>query len=143
MRSTFIKQSMGASPLLTARDWLVFGGIFGVIVVVWLLLAPQAAAPFWRGALCGAIGGSLPSLLACLPVHGSVAAQHSGSFVGRVEQAGFVAAGEGAEGSVYVRRGPRWLRWDANRVVIRRAADGALQVTAPYYFYFRLKRVQG
>lgn len=143
MRSTFIKQSIGASPLLTARDWLVFGGTLGVIVVLWLLLTPAAAAPFLRGALCGAIGGSLPSLLACLPVRGSVAAQHSGSFVGRVEQAGFVAAGERAEGSVYVRRGPRWLRWDSNRVVIRREADGALQVSAPYYFYFRLQRVQG
>ena len=143
MRSTFIKQSIGATPLLTARDWLVFGGIVGAVVLLGSLLTPETAGPFLRGAVIGGIVGSLPSLLACLPVHGSVAAEHSASFVGRVEQAGFVAAGETAEGSIYVRQGPRWLRWDSNRVVIRRGDDGALQVSAPYYFYFRLKRVQG
>ncbi|MTV41263.1 hypothetical protein [Duganella radicis] len=143
MRSTFIKQSMGFSPLLTARDWLLFGAIVAVIVVLGLMLAPAVAGPFWRGAIIGGIAGNLPSLLACLPVHGSVAAEHGGSFTGRVEQAGFVADGETAEGSIYRHRGPRWLRWDSNRVVIRRGADGALQVSAPYYFYFRLKRMQG
>jgi len=142
MRHTFIKQSIGLSPLLTMRDWLLFFGIIGALAAIWLLLAPDSAAPFARGALFGAIGGSLPSMLACLPVRGTVAADRSTSFFGRVEQAGFVAAGETAEGRIYQLNRPRWMRWDSNRIVVRAAADGALQVTAPFYFYWRLKRIQ-
>jgi hypothetical protein len=142
MRHTFIKQSIGINPLLSARDWLVLFGVLSVLVVIWLLLPPDSATPFARGALFGAIGGSLPTLLACLPVRGTVAADRSTSFFGRVEQAGFVAAGETAEGRIYLLNRPRWIRWDSNRIVVRTAADGALQVTAPFYFYWRLKRMQ-
>jgi hypothetical protein len=142
MRHTFIKQSIGVNPLLSVRDWLVLFGVLGALAAIWLLLASDSSAPIWRGALCGGIGGSFPSLLACLPVRGAVAADRSTAFYGRVEQAGFVAAGETAQGRIYTLNRPRWMRWDSNRVVIRAAADGALQVTAPFYFYWRLKRLQ-
>jgi hypothetical protein len=142
MRSSFIKQSIGVNPLLTARDWLIFGGIFGAIMLLWIVVAPGISSAAARGALFGAIGGGLPSLLGCLPVRGSVPAERSVSFLGRIEQAGFKPAGETAEGRIFNYKGPRWMRWDSNRIVIRTAADGALHVTAPYYFYFRLKRLQ-
>jgi hypothetical protein len=142
MRSSFIKQSIGFNPLLTRRDWLIFGGILAVAVLLWVVLVPATPSDAARGAVIGAICGSLPSLLGCLPVQGSVAAERSISFLARVEQAGFVAAGATAEGRIFNFKGPRWGRWDSNRIVIRTAADGALQVTAPYYFYFRLKRLQ-
>jgi hypothetical protein len=142
MRLSFIKKSIGINPLLTARDWLIFGGLIAALLLLWVVLTLQFGQAFWRGALIGAIGGSLPPLLGCLPVRGIVAAERSISFHGRVEQAGFVPAGETAEGRIFNHQGPRWMRWDSNRVVIRSADDGTLQVTAPYYFYFRLKRQQ-
>ena len=55
MRSTFVKQSMGATPLLTARDWLVFGGIVGAVVLLGSLLTPETAGPFLRGAAVDAV----------------------------------------------------------------------------------------
>lgn len=142
MKSSFIKQSIGVSPLLTVRDWLFFGGILGAIGLLWMLLSSGISSGAARGAVIGGMCGNLPSLLSCLPVRGNVAAERSISFLGRVEQAGFVAAGETAEGRIFNYKGPRWARWDSNRIVIRTGADGALQVTVPYYFYFRLKRLQ-
>jgi hypothetical protein len=75
-------------------------------------------------------------------VRGSVPAKRSVSFLGRIEQAGVKPACKSAEGRVFSYKGPRWMRWDSNRVVISSATDCSLHVTAPYYFYFRLKRLQ-
>jgi hypothetical protein len=81
-------------------------------------------------------------MIMCLPVRGRVASENSLSFMGRVEQAGFIQTGETSEGRVYTPKRSRWMDWDSNRIVIRDAADGALQVVAPLQFCRTLKRRQ-
>lgn len=142
MKTSFIKQSIGINPLLTARDWLLLFGLIGALGLAWRLVPGGGANAFARGAFVGGICGSLPGLIGCLPVRGSVAAERRLSFLGRIEQFGYRPAGDVGEEQVYNYKGARWMRWDSNRVVVRNAADGTLQVTAPYSFYFRLKRLQ-
>lgn len=142
MRQAFIKQSIGYNPLLGKRDWLLFGLYIVGVIGASLLLSQFVSSAGARGALIGALAGGVPSLIACRPVRGTVAAERSASFLGRVAQFGYAPAGDSAEGRIYHYKGRRALRWDSSRVVIRTAADGTLHVTAPYSFYFRLKRLQ-
>ncbi|MYM91087.1 hypothetical protein GTP91_28425 [Rugamonas sp. FT82W] len=141
MAQTFHKQSIGFNPLLSARDWIVWGCLVAGFLAVALLASYWAPSALVRGALVGACIGQVPSLLMCLPVRGTVDAAGETAFVGRVRQFGFVPAGVTDEGRIFNYKTPRWMRWDSNRVVIR-PADGVLHVTAPLYFYNRLKRMQ-
>jgi len=142
MRSTFVRESIGINPLRSRRDWLALAFMMGIIVTACLLVTLDNAGPLVRGALIGALCGGLPPLIMCLPVHGRVAAENSASFMGRVEQSGFARTADTSEGRIYTPKRPRWMAWDANRIVIRDTADGALQVTAPLQFYYSLKRRQ-
>ena len=144
MRHSFIKESIGFNPLLGRRDWLLFfGGLCAVVLLwEWVLQTPPAHGWDVRIPLLGAITSGTPSVIACLPVHGKVAAERVGSFMDRLARFGFVQDGEAGEGRIYKLKTPRWCRWDSNRVVIRTTNDGALQVTAPLHFYRRLKRLQ-
>ncbi|CAN7724609.1 hypothetical protein [Duganella sp. LjRoot269] len=141
MACTFKKQSIGFNPLLSARDWMVWGCLVAGFLAVALLVSYWMPNAFVRGALIGACMGQLPALLMCLPVRGTVDAAGEMAFLGRVEQFGFVPVGETDAGRIFNYKSPRWMRWDSNRVVIR-PAEGTLHVTAPLYFYNRLKRMQ-
>lgn len=142
MRHSFVKESIGFNPLLTVRDWVIFGCLYGAILIAYLVAVSRSAGYDWNFVLIGAMAGSMPSVFACIPVRGRVAAERVVGFLARVEQFRFEPAGETAEGRIYNLKGPRWGRWDSNRVVTRTNADGSLQVTAPFYFYWRLKRLQ-
>lgn len=141
MAQTFHKQSIGYNPLLSARDWTVWGCILAGCLAACLLLNRWMPNEMVRAILIGGVMGQVPSLLMCLPVRGTVDAAGETAFMGRVQQFGFVPAGETDEGRIFNHKGPRWMRWDSNRIVIRSAGD-VLHVTAPLYFYRQLKRVQ-
>ena len=141
MAHTFHKQSIGFNPLLSARDWMVWGCIVAGCLAVAVLASHWLSNAFVRGALIGACMGQLPALLMCLPVRGTVDAAGETAFLGRVQQFGFVPAGETGEGRIFNHKSPHWMRWDSNRIVIRSTA-GTLHVTAPLHFYRQLKRVQ-
>ncbi|MES2164988.1 MAG: hypothetical protein V4476_27860 [Pseudomonadota bacterium] len=141
MAQTFHKQSIGFNPLLSARDWMVWGCLIAGFLAVAVFSSYWVPSAIVRGALVGACIGQMPALLMCLPVRGTVDAAGETAFMGRVQQFGFVPAGETGEGRVFNHKSPRWMRWDSNRIVIR-PADGVLHVTAPLYFYNRLKRMQ-
>lgn len=141
MAQTFHKQSIGFNPLLSTRDWIVWGCLVAGFLAVAVLANSWVPDALVRGALVGACIGQLPALLMCLPVRGTVDAAGEAAFLGRVQQFGYVAAGETDEGRIFNYKSPRWMRWDSNRIVIR-SVPGTLHVTAPLYFYNRLKRVQ-
>ncbi|WP_332852902.1 hypothetical protein [Duganella sp. S19_KUP01_CR8] len=141
MACTFQKQSIGFNPLLSLRDWMVWACLVAGFLAVAVLAHFWMPDAFVRGALVGACMGQFPSLLMCLPVRGTVDAAGEVAFLGRVEQHGFVPAGETDEGRIFNYKSPHWMRWDSNRIVIR-SANGVLHVTAPLYFYNRLKRMQ-
>lgn len=142
MRGTFVRESIGINPLRSRRDWLVLIAIVAVIAAILAVVTADKAGSFARGVMMGALLGGLPSLVLCLPVRGRVAAENRVSFIGRVEQAGFVQTAETAEGRIYTPKSPRWMNWDSNRIVVRDATSDALLVTAPLQFYFTMKRRQ-
>ena len=129
MAQTFHKQSIGFNPLLSTRDWTVWGCILAGCLVAGLLLNRWMPNEMVRNILIGSVIGQLPSLLTCLPVRGTVNAAGETAFMGRMQQFGFIPSGETDEGRIFNHKGPRWLRWDSNRN--RDSAPPATSCTSP------------
>jgi len=142
MACTINRRSIGMNPLRSARDWAILAGIIASLFAEVRLLEWWQPSGAWPAVVIGGLIGMSPSLFSSLPVRGTVKASGSIAFHGRVEQAGFVLAGEGPEGRIYKSKGPRWLSWDSNRIIIGAIDGDEIPVTVPLHFYKSLKRRQ-
>lgn len=142
MACTINRRSIGMNPLRSARDWAILAGIIVCLFAEVQLLEWWQPSGVFSAVVIGGLIGMAPSVFSSLPVRGTVKATGRIAFLGRVEQAGFVLAGEGPEGRVYKSKGPRWLSWDSNRIVIGAIDGDEIPVTVPLHFYRSLKRRQ-
>ncbi|MCU6496436.1 hypothetical protein LPN04_01360 [Rugamonas sp. A1-17] len=142
MACTINRRSIGMNPLRSARDWAILAGIVALLFAEVLLLEWWQPSGVFSAVVIGGLIGMAPSVFSSLPVRGTVKATGRIAFLGRVEQAGFVLAGEGPEGRIYKSKGPRWLSWDSNRIIIGATDGDEIPVTVPLHFYISLKRRQ-
>ena len=141
-KSFFQKQSIGFAALASMRDWVIFLGV----VLGFLGLAE--AALVWSHLdkddlqiiLIGTFLGMLPSVLMCLPVYGIVDELSRDALESFLRSIKFVRYSERNETRFCTQNTPTWMRWDSNRVTIRRLSNGQLSVTMPLYCYRILKQ---
>lgn len=141
-KSFFQKQSIGLAALASPRDWAIFLGV----VLGFLGLAEAALA--WSHMdkdelqiiLIGTFLGMLPSVLMCLPVYGIVDELSRDALESFLRSNKFVRSSERNGTRFCTQDTPTWMRWDSNRVTIRRLSNGQLSVTMPFYCYRILKQ---
>lgn len=138
MSVLFRKSALGCNPCATQRDVIVMGGIAAAFFAVALTLFACDLMP--AEVLCGGAAGMLPSILMVLPVTGIVPRAGRATFIAALDEMGFLDKGQQAGEQLYEYKGPRWARWDSNRVLLRERADGDADVVIPLYVSWQLKR---
>jgi len=138
----FQKQSIGFAALASARDWaIVIGMILGILALrEAALLRSLMDKDLLRSVFIGACAGMLPSILICLPVHGTVDSLSRDALQAFLKSRKFIRRFERDGTQFYIYDAPAWMRWDSNRVTLKPLANGQLQVSMPYYCYRVLKR---
>jgi hypothetical protein len=138
----FEKESTGWRALASARDCTTVLAIAIGFMVVGLVLIFRLG--FERGpiiaSMIGAVIGMLPSVLICLPVRGRVSSLSKGQFVEAITELRFHFDSEQDGTVIYTYGSSRWMRWDSNRVALRKSRDGEWDVTVPIYVFRALRK---
>ena len=138
----FEKESTGWQALASARDWVTFLAIAAGFIVVGLFLIFRVGLDRRAiiGSMIGAGIGMLPSVLMCLPVRGRVSSLSKSQFVEAITELRFRFDTEQNGTTMYTYCSSPWMRWDSNRVTLRKSRDGDWDATVPIYVFRALKK---
>ena len=138
----FEKKSTGWQALASSRDWALVLAIVAGFMGTGLFLIVRVGLE--RGAiissLVGAVIGMLPSILLCLPVRGRVSSLSKSQSVAAITDLRFRFDAERDGTAIYTDNSPRWMRWDSNRVTLRKSQDGEWEATVPIHVFRILKK---